>query len=136
MATKSFSYFYGLSILDALDYRATPTASQTKKIELRDKTIEMMNSPQTTPFLAYQHEVDAYFGDRYAAKLFTLVHKLYQVAHAHMLQRATNGPFDIHPDEFDAFLTQRVRYVMIDGEPPASDSDEDDDENDPDWQPN
>jgi hypothetical protein len=142
---KSFTFYYGLSILDALNLAllkiATPTASPSqvsektlKGIELRDATVEMMKSPQTTPFIQFQHKVDAYFGERCAANLFNLVHKLYQVAHAHMLQRATDGPYDIHPNEFAVFLTQRVRYIMIDDDRDDSDSESDDDENDPDWE--
>jgi hypothetical protein len=150
---KPFSYYYGLCILDALNRETAPPAppmtkkqktshvsqvfeKANKKLELRDETIKLMKSPQTVRVLAYRRQVDAYFGDCHAATLFNLVNQLYNVAHTHMLQRATDGPYDIHPNEFAVFLTQRVRYVMIDGEPPASDSDEDNDENDPDWQPN
>jgi hypothetical protein len=143
---KSFSYYYGLAVLDGMS-RVAPTSNRSlvsvpqviektnKKLDLRDATVAMMRSPETTPSLAFQRRVDAYFGDCSASTLYHLVNKLYQVAHTHMLQRATDGPYDYHPNEFAVFLTQRVRYVTIDGEPPADASDDEDDENDPDWQP-
>ena len=103
------AYYFGLCVLDALDQetRRTMRGTDAMRLILRRWSYRCMNmrEPYCNLFLTrFKGLINNYFGPGEAEKLWDSVSNMYSLADTHMRQRATGGPYDFQPEEFEEFL--------------------------------
>lgn len=108
---KSVYYYYGLSVLDALDHETRRTMARhgtdgQRKI-LRQWAYKCMDAqahPCDLFMTRFKGLINGYFGLGEAEAAWECASAFYQVADTHLRERAMGDPYTIDPLDFDYIM--------------------------------